>query len=274
MTATIHAGGWLFYLAAAVAYLVWLAKPWPLLGKIATATLAVGFLGHTACFVYQAAGGGGGLVFTSKALAFSVLAWGIVAVYLASQLRAQLPAIGAFVAPIATIFAFVAESAPGSPASSAGELPGWWLPLHIATLLFGYAFFAVSFGVAVVYLIQERFLKARNLGPLFRRLPSLDALDRLNQRMIVAGFVLLTLGLLTGAVRAVIIPVESADPVWKDPTVLVTVAMWIWYAFAVQSRVFAGWRGRKAALFAIVGFATLLLSFVGMGLTSGFHFFT
>jgi ABC-type uncharacterized transport system permease subunit len=273
MTATIHAGGWLFYLAAAAAYLVWLAKPWDLLGKLATGTLAVGFLGHTACFVYQALGSG--MAFSSRALAFSVLSWGISGVYLATQIRGpRLTAVGAFVAPVAAIFAFVAEAAPGSPAESAGELPGWWLPLHIATLLFGYAFFAVSFCVSVVYLIQERFLKERNLGALFRRLPSLDVLDRLNQRTIVAGFGLLSIGLLTGLGRAAIVPVESAEPVWQDPTVIVTAAMWLWYAFAVQSRLFAGWRGRKAALFAIVGFATLLLSFVGMGLATGFHVFT
>lgn len=273
MTATIHAGGWLFYFAAAIAYLVWLAKPWNLLGKLAIATLAVGFLGHTACFVYQA--GGNGMEFTSRALAFSVLAWGVVAVYLATQLRGpRLTAVGAFVAPVAAVFAFVAEAAPGSPTPGGGALPGWWLPLHIATLLFGYAFFAMSFCVAVVYLMQERFLKEKNLGGLFRRLPSLDALDRLNQRTIVAGFALLSIGLLTGLARAAIVPVESAEPVWKDPTVLVTAAMWAWYAFAVQSRLFAGWRGRKAALFAIVGFATLVLSFVGMGLARGFHVFT
>lgn len=272
MTASIHAGGWLFYVAAAAAYLVWLARPRPALAKIATATLAVGFAGHTACFVFQA--GGGGIAFASKALVLSVFAWGIVGVYLGAQFLTRLTALGAFVAPVAALFAFAAEAAPGSPAETAGTLPGWWLPAHIATLVLGYAFFGMSFCVAVVYLIQERYLKSKNLTALFRRLPSLDALDRLNQRTIVAGFALLTIGLVTGLARAAIVPVQGATPVWQDPTVVLTAAMWGWYAFAVQSRLFAGWRGRKSALFAIVGFATLMVSFVGMGLASGFHFFT
>ena len=271
MTWTIHAGGWLFYVAAAAAYLLWLAKPSTLLGRIATGTLAVGFIGHTACVIFQ--GVGGGIPCSSKALVFSVMAWGIVGVYLVTYAKTRLTAVGAFIAPVAALFAFAAEAAPGSPSSEAG-LPGWWLPVHIATLVVGYACFAVSFCVAIVYLIQERFLKARNLGALFRRLPSLDALDRINQRTIIAGFALLTLGLVTGLARAAVLPTPGAEPVWKDPTVLLTAAMWGWYAFAVQSRLFAGWRGRKAALFAIVGFATLLLSFVGMGLARGFHVFT
>ena len=269
MTATIHAGGWLFYLAASVAYLAYLAWPRPWIGHLATGILAVGFAGHTFCFVWQ--GFGGGIAFTSKALVLSGFAWGIVGIHLVAQFLYRMTVVGAFVAPVATLFAFVAEFAPGSPNSGA-PLPGWWLVLHIVTLLLGYAFFAVSFCVAVVYLMQERFLKAHKLGALFRRLPSLDTLDRLNQRTIVGGFGLLTFGLLSGASRAVISPV--ATPIWQDPTVLFTAAMWVWYAVAVQSRVFAGWRGRKSAYFAIIGFATLIASFVGMTLSSGFHFFT
>lgn len=269
MTATIHAGGWLFYLAAAVAYLVYLAKPLPWIGRAATAILAIGFAGHTACFVFQALGAG--IPFTSKALVLSGFAWGIVAVHLVAQLVYRMTVVGAFVAPVATLFAFVAEFAPGSPNSGA-PLPSWWLALHLVTLMLGYAFFAVSFCVAIIYLMQERFLKAHKLGALFRRLPSLDTLDRLNQRTIVGGFALLTFGLLTGAARAAVTPVTA--PVWQDPTVIFTAGIWLWYAFAVQSRLFAGWRGRKSAYFAIVGFSTAIVSFVGMTLSAGFHFFT
>ena len=131
---------------------------------------------------------------------------------------------------------------------------------------------AVSFCVAVVYLIQERFLKARHLGPLFRRLPPLDSLDRLNQIAILSGFVLLSVGLFLGAAWVTVNP-KPGYRIWADPLVIFTSSLWVWYAFAVQSRLFAGWRGRKSAYFAIVGFAAMLISIVGMGLTNSFHFF-
>ncbi len=270
MSLTLHSGGWLFYAAAAVAYLAYLATPRPWLGKVATAILAFGFAGHSVCFVIQ--GFGEGIPFESRALVMSVFAWGIVGAYLLAQLLQRMTVLGAFVAPVATVFALLAEAIPGGPGGEAHSLSGWWLGAHIITVSLGYAAFAVSFCVAVVYLIQERFLKARHLGALFRRLPPLDSLDRLNQVAILAGFVLLSIGLFLGASWVTVYP-KPGYRIWADPLVLFTSSLWVWYAFAVQSRLFAGWRGRKSAYFAIVGFAAMLISIVGIGLTTSFHFF-
>ncbi len=269
MTSTLHSGGWLFYLAAAIVYFAFLFSPRPWLGRIATAILAVGFAGHTVCFVVQASGAG--IPFESKALVLSLFAWAIVGLYLATLLRSRMTVLGAFVAPVATLMALLSEAAPGAPVP-ADPHPGLWLSVHIVTLLLGYAAFAVSSCVAVVYLIQERYLKSKNLGSMFRRLPSLDALDRLNQIAIFVGFVFLSIGLFAGAAYATIKPTPGYR-MWADPQALVAGALWLWYAFAVQSRLFAGWRGRKSAVFAVVGFCVLAIAFVGVMLasSSAFH---
>lgn len=271
MSLTLHSGGWLFYAAAAVAYLAYLATPRPWVGKVATAILATGFAGHSVCFLIQGLGSEG-IAFESRALVLSVFAWGIVGAYLIAQLLQRMTVLGAFVAPVATVFALLAEAIPGGPIGESNALSGWWLGAHIVTVSLGYAAFAVSFCVAVVYLIQERFLKARHLGALFRRLPPLDSLDRLNQVAILSGFVLLSIGLFLGAAWVTVHP-KPGYRIWADPLVIFTSSLWVWYAFAVQSRLFAGWRGRKSAYFAIVGFAAMLVSIVGIGLTTSFHFF-
>lgn len=269
MTSTLHSGGWLFYLAAAVAYFAWLFAPRPWLGRIATAILGIGFAGHTICFAVQATGTG--IPFQSKALVLSVFSWGIVGLYLATLVRTRLTVLGAFVAPVAALMALLSEAAPGAPVQ-ADPHPALWLSVHIVTVLLGYAAFAVSSCVAVAYLLQERFLKSRNLGAMFRRLPSLDILDRLNQSAIFVGFVFLSVGLFAGAAYATIKPVPGGR-VWADPQVIFTALLWVWYAAAVQSRLFAGWRGRKSAVFAIVGFAAAIVVLVGVLLTrSSFHF--
>ena len=270
MTSTLHSGGWLFYLAAAILYFVQLVRPHRLLPKLATGVLAVGFVGHSVCLLVQATGAG--IPFESKALVFSLFSWAIVGIYLASLALQRLEAIGAFVAPTATLLALLAEAAPGSPTAHPGQATGW-LAVHIAGVSIGGGSLAVSFGVALVYLMQERFLKSKRLGGLFRRLPSLDALDRLNQRAIVLGFAMLTLGLFAGAAYAMINP-KPGYRIWADPLVIAATILWAWYAVAVQSRLFAGWRGRKSALFAVVGFAVMLASVVGLGLSKTFHFFT
>src|SRR5438105_9582682 len=238
MTSTLHSGGWLFYLAAAIAYFAYLATPKPWLGRVATAILLVGFLGHSTCLIVQATGAG--IPFSSKALVLSIFSWAIVGVYLGSQLVSKLTVVGAFVAPVATLIALLAEASPGSPVAHPGQATGW-LYAHIVTVLLGCGAFAVSFCVATIYLIQERYLKSKHLGALFRRLPSLDSLDRLNQRAVVLGFVMLSLGLFAGAAWATIASPRPGYRIWADPLVLAAVVLWGWYAFAVQSRMF-GWR--------------------------------
>ncbi|HVO31656.1 MAG TPA: cytochrome c biogenesis protein CcsA [bacterium] len=268
MTTTLHSGGWLFYLAASVAYFAYLFWPRPWLGRLATAVLGVGFLGHSVCFVVQATGAG--IPFESKALVLSLFSWAIVGLYLASLLRSRMTILGAFVAPVAMLMALLSEAAPGAPIRSDPH-PKLWLAVHIVTVMLGYAGFAVSSGVSVAYLIQERFLRSHRLGPMFRRLPSLDALDRLNQAAVFVGFGFLSIGLFSGAAYATIAP-RPGYQIWADPSVLFTAAMWVWYAFGVQSRLFAGWRGRRSAVFAIVGFAALFVVFVGVLLTrQSFH---
>jgi ABC-type uncharacterized transport system permease subunit len=266
----LHSGGWLFYLAAASAFLAHLSSPRPWIGRVANWILGAGFAGHSICFVVQAAGGG--IPFQSRALALSLLAWGIVGGYLVSQRKAASPSLGAFVAPLATVLSMLSEVAPGAPAPPKG-LPEWWLAAHIGTLVLGYAAFAVSFCVAIVYLIQEHYLKARRFGALFRRLPSLDALDRLNQSAIVSGFALMSVGLAAGAAWAAVNP-RPGYRIWADPQVLFACVLWAWYAFAVQSRFLAGWRGRKYAFFSLIGFAVMVASVVGIGLSTTFHLFS
>jgi ABC-type uncharacterized transport system permease subunit len=267
MTTTLHSGGWLFYLAAAIAYFSYLAQPRAWLGNVATAILAIGFAGHTTCLIVQATGHG--LPFSSQALVLSIFSWAIVAIYLGSQLVSKLTVIGAFVAPVATLIALLAEAAPGSPVAHPGQATGW-LYAHIVTVTLGGGAFAVSFCVASIYLIQERYLKSKRLNGLFRRLPSLDSLDRLNQRAVVLGFVMLSLGLFAGAAWATIDP-RPGYHIWADPLVLGAVALWGWYAFAVQSRMF-GWRGRKSALFSVIGFVVMMVvSAVSIGLRGTFH---
>lgn len=263
----LHSGGWLFYAAAAVAYLAYLARPARWLGRLATATLGLGFAGHSICFVAQ--GFGSGIPFSSRALVLSVFAWAMAGVYLASLVKYRLTVVGAFVAPVAAVLAVLAEALTGGPAEESA-LPRWFLFVHIATIMLGYGALAVSFCVAIAYLVQERLLKAKRVGGLFRRLPPLDSLDRLNQVAIVVGFGMLSVGLFTGAVWATVNP-RPDQPLWTDPAVITAAIGWGWYAFAVQSRLFAGWRGRKYAFFSIIGFALVIASFVGIQIASEMH---
>jgi cytochrome c-type biogenesis protein CcsB len=112
-----------------------------------------------------------------------------------------------------------------------------------------------------MYLIQEHHVKSKHLGGLFDRLPSLQILDEINYRLITLGFPLLTLAIITGAVWA-----ESAwGSYWTwDPKEVWSLITWLVYAAVLHLRLTAGWRGRRAAILAIIGFVIVLFTFFGV----------
>src|SRR4029079_8329753 len=111
-------------------------------------------------------------------------------------------------------------------------------------------------------LLQERQLKSKRKGDLFRRLPSLETLDDLNHRFVTWGFALFTVGLITGSFLAR----EMWGALWSwEPVQVWSIITWLLYRVLVQART-VGWRGRKAAQLTILCFLVLTVSFFSFNL--------
>jgi ABC-type uncharacterized transport system permease subunit len=166
------------------------------------------------------------------------------------RLRPNTEVIGAFVTPLALLMVL------GSRAPE-HDIPtyGPWIGAHIISNVLGMTAFTVSAAMAVGYLIQERQVKARKLGTLFHRLPPLEVLDTLAFRFAVLGMPALTVGVVTGHVIAA----RSARPTglpWQQYFAMVA---WIVFAAVLFLRLVAGWRGRRAAIGTILGYASAAL---------------
>jgi ABC-type uncharacterized transport system permease subunit len=189
----------------------------------------------------------------------SVLAFLLVALFLAIELRTRAPVLGAFLAPaaVAVWLPSLWLQTPGEPSDA-----GTWTPLlvaHIGVALTGLAVFAMATGVAVAFLLLERQMKGKHFGVLFERLPSLELLDALNRRLVIWGFIALSLTLVTGLGVAA----RSAHARAFVGVELTTAVAWLVFAGLLQARVLAGWRGRRVAWLTMAGFGLLVLSFVG-----------
>ncbi len=191
----------------------------------------------------------------------SFFAWCTVAVYLGLQLRYRVPSLGAFATPIAVVMVFAAIHLPSQVEPLPAALQSWWLPVHVGFLFVGDGAFALAAAAGVMYLIQERGLKRKRLGTWFHRLPNLDVLDELNYRCLTIGFPLLTIGIITGAVWAQ----QAWGTYWSwDPKEVWSLITWFLYAALLHGRLSVGWRGRRAAIWAILGFASVLFTFLGV----------
>jgi cytochrome c-type biogenesis protein CcsB len=244
------------YFLATVAYLVYLFRPSPSLGQTSRFILYGGLLVHCSFTLHRyVAAGHTPITNLHESLSFFSLA--VVAVFLVFERKYKITILGSFIIPIALLLmlgstGFSSAIAPLNPA-----LKSRWLAIHTTMAFLGYATFAIAFGAAIMYLIQERFLKRKKLGAMYQKLPSLDVLDE------TFGFPLLTFAIITGAIWA-----ETAwGTYWSwDPKETWSLITWFVYAALLHGRLTTGWRGRKAAILAIIGFFVLLFTFLGVNL--------
>lgn len=199
----------------------------------------------------------------------SITAWAIVAAYLGLNFKFHLKILGIYTTPLAAFLLLAATQFPSETLQPENLLKGVWLTIHIIAIFTGDAAFVLAAGVGMLYLIQERSIKTKTRGFFFKRLPSLDLLDTTGYACIVSGFTLLTIGLITGMVYAKII----WGRFWSwDPKEVWSAITWIFYAVLLHERLAVGWRGRRAAIMAIVGLAVLLFTFFGVNfLLEGHH---
>lgn len=140
---------------------------------------------------------------------------------------------------------------------------------HIACLALSYVAFLLAFVTGLLFLIQERQLKRKQMGVLFRRLPALESLDRLNFTAIGVGFGLLSAGVASGFVDAWLLRGQW----WTgDPGEWLMVFVWAGYCALWIVRLRATLRGHRVALLSMLGFGLILLSFLGLkGLLPTWH---
>jgi len=169
------------------------------------------------------------------------------ALFLLLRTRAGIGALGAFVAPVALTFMLGSRFVGGPDRPVSGGL----LALHVTANVLGDALFLLATGAAVLYLVEERRLKQKQAASLFGRLPPLDALDSAEHRLLLGGFPLLTLGIVTGTAWAS--RLESGSPA-ETARALFAYGTWILFAAVLVMRAALGWRGRRAAYGTIAGF--------------------
>lgn len=185
--------------------------------------------------------------------AVSVTVWAAVLLELWAERQYGIKVLGAFVLPVVVVLSISRMASPGL-AAMAPALGNVWITVHVVLALLGIAAFVLNFAGGLMYLLQERQLKSRRPGTFYYRLPSLETLDRLTYRTLTLGFPFLTVGLMLGAL-------------WAgrfSPLIGLSAVAWVIYAFTFAGRAVAGWRGRRAAYCAIIGFAALVLT-LGVG---------
>jgi ABC-type uncharacterized transport system permease subunit len=188
--------------------------------------------------------------------ALSLAAWLIALVWLLASIRQPLENLGIAILPIAALALALEVALVGHRGVLERASPG--LDIHILLSLLSYSLLSIAALQAVLLAIQEKHLREKHPGGFIRALPPLQAMETLLFRMIGAGFVLLSLALMSGALF--VHDLFAQHLVHK--TVLSIIA-WLVFATLLWGRWRFGWRGRTAIHWTLGGFASLMLAYFG-----------
>lgn len=241
------------YLVAALLLLAHLVQPTKVGPMLARALGASGAVIHGVALGARLWEQGGEPVGFAQACSAVSLALVLIALFV--DLLYRQPVLVATLLPFAT--AVLVPGLMGGDGVVPASLKGPILPLHVTVALLALAAVAAASGVAALYLVMERQVKLKHFGVLFSRLPPLQVLDELNRRLVVWGFVAISLTVISGAffVRG-----DGPGLSWSAKEVA-TLAAWAMFGALLVARLLVGWRGRRVALLTMAGFGVLLVSF-------------
>ena len=262
------------YILSTLTYVLWMATKKEMIGKLATFITALGVLGNLSAIIVR-------MIIAGRAplangyefiLAFT---FGIAAVYLFVEFRYKLRTLGAFVMPVPfVLLMFIVMRMSPQDRLATGIMPALkshWLEFHVLTAMLSYGAFAVSFGLGIMYLLEHNAQNKGTIkkGSIISRFPSLDSLDQTSYRVVCFAFPMLTLCIISGAIWAN----YAWGTYWSwDPKETWSLITWIIYAGYLHARLMYGWKGKRAAWMAVIGFAAVLFTFFGVNyLLSGLH---
>jgi ABC-type uncharacterized transport system permease subunit len=176
------------------------------------------------------------------------------AAYVAIRRKLRIDAVGVAVAPLVLTLYVASEFLRGSGVVT--DFPRTLLFLHVIANVLGVGLFLLAGAASGFYLVQERRLKEKRVKSLHGRMPALDALDLTEHRLLLAGFPLLTFGIVSGAVFAVRLDAMSGASAARA---LLAYATWLLVASVLVLRAVAGWRGRRAAYGTLAGVACVIV---------------
>jgi HemX protein len=230
-------------------------------GRFNFFAIALGFLFQTG-FLYVRGHEIGRCPLTNLFEVFVFLAWSVALIYMLVGPAYRLSLMGAFTAPFVVVLQGFALLAPIDVRHPMRLSPNPWLEFHASMSLIAYGVFALACVAGIMYLVQERQLKTRQLHSIFYQLPPLNQLFAAITRLLWWGFGLYTLGLVSGFFVGQPLPRVQ---------VLCAFGVWILYAAILNGRYLRWFAPRWVAALCIGGFAAAMTLLWGITFSAQVH---
>jgi ABC-type uncharacterized transport system permease subunit len=201
----------------------------------------------------------GGLPLSSWSDWCLLASWVLVAIYLYLAVRRPESAMGIFLLPLVLALVAVAYFLKDGPTFQRAEAREYWGMLHGISLMLGTVAVILGFVAGLMYLVQSYRLKQKLPPRLGFKLPSLEWLQRFNERSLVISSLLLLAGIAAGTVFNIVKQNEAVP--WTDRTVLISgvLVLWLIAALLFNGVYRPARQGRKVAYLTVASFVVLML---------------
>lgn len=253
------------YLISMVLYFIFFVMKKEKAGRIGDWTMAAAFVVHSAAMLTRGIGAGR-LPLTNQYEFATSFAWGICLCYLMFLWRYKFRALGTFVTPVIFLIIGYAAMQSREVRELMPALRSNWLGIHVSSAIISYGAFGVSFAVSLIFLLR-RGMEGNSFWR--EHIPEPERLDLISYRAVSLGFLFLSFVIVSGAIWA-----ERAwGSYWSwDPKETWSLVTWIIYAIYLHLRVSRGWKGKSAAVFAVLGFVCVIFTYIGVNtLLPGIH---
>lgn len=242
---------------AALCYLAYAFRPYRAMSKVATFALALAAAAQTVFYLALGLRLGRlplGHVFEALNLWVLCLTWATLAL----EWQHRLGLLGAFLTPLTTYTLLMGFSLRFAPVPTTPAISGAFMLAHVSLAMLAFAAFTAAAGLGFAYLVQERQLRSKSMGPWIYDLPALEGLDNLAGRGALVGWLALTVSLGVGALG---LRDLGAGIALGAPKLAFSLGVWALYGLLLLGRRGGAWRGRRGALALAVGFLVLTLGF-------------
>jgi ABC-type transport system involved in cytochrome c biogenesis permease subunit len=226
--------------------------------RIASVLAWIGLALHTAALIVRTVESGHA-PFTNMYESLSFLSWASVLAFVLVDRKFRIPKIGPYLMLVVVGLVALASS-PLMPKDATPLVPAlqsYWLWLHVSVTLLGEAFFAVAFITSIMYLAAKTPEKKAEM-------------DSVSYRCVAVGFPLFTLG---GLVFGMVWAYKAWGTYWSwDPKEVWSLITWFVFALYLHTRIVMGWKGKRSAIIALLGFLAALFTYFGVNyLLAGLH---
>jgi ABC-type transport system involved in cytochrome c biogenesis permease subunit len=158
----------------------------------------------------------------------TLLAFGVTLTYIYIELRTGVHETGFFIISVAFVLQVISGLYIKEPAAINPMLRSWLLGVHVSSAIIGYSAIIISGIYGFLYLMLYRNIKLNRVGNFYKKLPSLQLLEKLTESSIIFGFFFLTVTVIIGAIW---LPMAIKDFSYADPKLVSTFIIWLLYLF-------------------------------------------